>query len=926
MTATIELTKTLGLIAAALTTAASAAPPSNDTCASPNTVGLGVHSGFSTVEATAEFPRDFSKCGEIFLGPDIWFRLQPSVNGLTTISTCGSNFPTNIAIYRYECEGSGPCRDCLSQIACAGFGAKSCDGAGGASLTMDLSNDWSGSDGFLFGALYVRVSGVAATDVGSVTITVTDGETNICDTSGEACNVPHKTPGCASPTCCNAVCLIDPTCCEAAWDIGCAEIATANCAPYIYFCNPDGGGPTNDCATHATAIDESGAYPFSLITARPDGPATCGMRGQSLWWRFTATQSGIASISTCRLTNFNARATVYDLGTNPDNFDFNNLSTASVACDFDDFCGNLGDQISFNAVAGRTYLARVDNEIGTPAGQGRIAVTLPWAYACSTGTVENDCAAAINGSSATLLGTEITESITLPFDMSGATMDGPFITPGDGTATAQDIWYWYRARRNGTLQVSTCGTVSAAVWLEIYGLGQTVDANDFAELPNRTVTSSLGSPVGCESTSIPVKRDDFYLVRIASIARDSFPAGAVTITVPVCEDLVATRDDGEGCGADTNGGCTTSTGFTEIALGETVSGSFAFQVAGVPQDRDWYLLSLEVGMQIEIECTSEVPAYIFLRDQLLCQQANYAVLNATSCEITTTTTSFCLPAGEHAIVVRAVNPVVGSGCDAPSYSLRAIGTSTLCASVGDDVAELPPNQISSTNPPELVPGIGVACVAEGISFATEFAKPFPELALKTSGTLEVIDFGWQHNGGTTNNALIELYDDVDGGAPVSVGVDLVLVESRVIQMWTATSGWPTVHRWKLASPRNIADFIGHPVVVLKTSASDQGFAAFAGTTAPETTPTYIRSPFCDITDFIPISSPFEDHNWTVTVWGTFGESCPADINDDGEVSAADLSLLLASWGLSGAAGDLDGDQVVGASDLSLLLGAWGVCE
>jgi hypothetical protein len=423
-----------------------------------------------------------------------------------------------------------------------------------------------------------------------------------------------------------------------------------------------------------------------------------------------------------------------------------------------------------------------------------------------------------------------------------------------------------------------------------------------------------------------VKRDDYYLVRIASIARDSFPAGAVTITVPVCEDLVATRDDGEGCGADTNGGCTTSTGFTEIALGETVSGSFAFQVAGVPQDRDWYLLSLELGMQIEIECTSEVPAYVFLRDQLLCQQANYAVLNATSCEITTTTTSFCLPAGEHAIVVRAVNPVVGSGCDAPSYSLRVIGTSTLCASVGDDVAELPPNQISSTNPPELVPGIGVSCSIEGISSATEFAKPFPELALETSGTLEVIDFGWQHIGGTTNNALIELYDDVDGGAPVRVGVDLVLVESRVIQMWTTTSNWPTVHRWKLASPRNIADFIGHPVVVLKTSDSDQGFASFAGTNAPETTPTYLRSPVCGVTNFIPISGPFEDHNWTVTVWGTFGESCPADINEDGEVSAADLSLLLASWGLSGAAGDLDGDQVVGASDLSLLLGAWGACE
>ena len=57
----------------------------------------------------------------------------------------------------------------------------------------------------------------------------------------------------------------------------------------------------------------------------------------------------------------------------------------------------------------------------------------------------------------------------------------------------------------------------------------------------------------------------------------------------------------------------------------------------------------------------------------------------------------------------------------------------------------------------------------------------------------------------------------------------------------------------------------------------------------------------------------------------------ADIDGDGAVGAADLSLLLAAWGELDPSGefdprqpdaDLDGDGAVGASDLSLLLASW----
>ena len=59
--------------------------------------------------------------------------------------------------------------------------------------------------------------------------------------------------------------------------------------------------------------------------------------------------------------------------------------------------------------------------------------------------------------------------------------------------------------------------------------------------------------------------------------------------------------------------------------------------------------------------------------------------------------------------------------------------------------------------------------------------------------------------------------------------------------------------------------------------------------------------------------------------GTQPPACPADLNDDGNVDAADLAALLSAWGGTGA-GDIDGDGTVGASDLAAMLNAWGVCQ
>ncbi len=54
---------------------------------------------------------------------------------------------------------------------------------------------------------------------------------------------------------------------------------------------------------------------------------------------------------------------------------------------------------------------------------------------------------------------------------------------------------------------------------------------------------------------------------------------------------------------------------------------------------------------------------------------------------------------------------------------------------------------------------------------------------------------------------------------------------------------------------------------------------------------------------------------------------PGDLDNDGQVGASDLLILLASWGscedCAACAADLDGNGVVGASDLLILLSNWG---
>jgi len=61
--------------------------------------------------------------------------------------------------------------------------------------------------------------------------------------------------------------------------------------------------------------------------------------------------------------------------------------------------------------------------------------------------------------------------------------------------------------------------------------------------------------------------------------------------------------------------------------------------------------------------------------------------------------------------------------------------------------------------------------------------------------------------------------------------------------------------------------------------------------------------------------------------GVSCDPCPGDVNFDGQVNGADISVLLGFWGLNGkpVAADINRDGVVNGADLAQLLGSWGEC-
>jgi len=245
----------------------------NDDCGNRIVITDGL-TAFSTVGATTDGPPLPPECEEGFglsFVNDIWFNYTATCSGLITISTCGTaNYDTRLAAYTGNC-GS------LNLVACND------DGPGCPSFTSIM--EWLGTEGVVY---KIRVGGFGGS--GSGTLSVACGAAG-----GSDCCFANGTPGCDDPDCESLVCLIDPFCCDTAWDGICAGIANdvceklcsgggGICPPSDHDCFTTGGPGCTDieccelvCAADPFCCDVAwdGLCVNGAIDACDDPPAAC---------------------------------------------------------------------------------------------------------------------------------------------------------------------------------------------------------------------------------------------------------------------------------------------------------------------------------------------------------------------------------------------------------------------------------------------------------------------------------------------------------------------------------------------------------------------------------------------------------------------------------------------------------------------------
>ncbi|MFT5051723.1 MAG: hypothetical protein ACI8QZ_003143, partial [Chlamydiales bacterium] len=270
------------------------------------------------------------------------------------------------------------------------------------------------------------------------------------------------------------------------------------------------GPVTNDlCADSASITD--GATVFSTVGASTDGAANgaCEFDGQTyhdIWFNYTATCTGVLTVSTCSTADYDTDVVIYD-GTDCG-------ALVLLGCDDDTAgCDGFTNTQDVPVTLGNGYLIRVGGFSDGDQGTGTLELTC-----VGDGPPmgdNNTCAGS----------TEIFDGATA-YDTTGATTDGPAdaACEFDGQ-TYHDIWFNYTATCTGTLTVSTCGTAAYDTDVVIY---------DGADCGSLVLLGCDDDTAGCDgftnTQDVPVVQGNGYIIRVGGWSDGDFGAGTITLT------------------------------------------------------------------------------------------------------------------------------------------------------------------------------------------------------------------------------------------------------------------------------------------------------------------------------------------------------------------------------------------------------------
>jgi subtilisin family serine protease len=282
-------------------------------------------------------------------------------------------------------------------------------------------------------------------------------------------------------------------------------------------------GQTNDFFAAALALaPPSGTEVDSNLSATLESsePAldvlTTG-GGASVWYRYTAVQSGNMSVNTSG-SQFDTVLTAYTGST------ISNLTRLTFNDDIDYSAGVTASSISFNATAGITYHLRV-----TSFGSARGDITLNWTQA-------NGCPATPGGDFFCAAISRTGDNQSTTHSNAGASIETNEPQPINSSIQAS-VWFAYTPSANGTLTLSvTNSSINSILSVHIGGI-----------LGNLTTPSGWSDAPGSNSYSASafnVVKDTTYFIRVASTdqSRGNFTLSHTFSATPIITVPAAPRE------------------------------------------------------------------------------------------------------------------------------------------------------------------------------------------------------------------------------------------------------------------------------------------------------------------------------------------------------------------------------------------------
>ena len=218
----------------------------------------------------------------------------------------------------------------------------------------------------------------------------------------------------------------------------------------------------SDSCTTPFVIVGTGTFPFDNTTATTgaegQAEALCNLVGagttilQDVWFTWTATQTGVARVNTCGVSTIDTKIAIYDGATCP--------AAAAIACN-DDACTGFQSTVTFNCVAGNSYMIQLGLYPGTAPAATPGAGVFDLTVAVPSGN--DDCVAPL----------ALAGNGPWPFDNTGATTGAQGQAEASclffgGTAVQKDLWFTWTAPVTGPFAVTSCNNTTVDTKIAVY--------------------------------------------------------------------------------------------------------------------------------------------------------------------------------------------------------------------------------------------------------------------------------------------------------------------------------------------------------------------------------------------------------------------------------------------------------------------------